>query len=342
MDLRMNGTGSTIMESEPHPLVPTNGLPPVSEKKSVKKKPTPQDNPRKRTQVRKDVSQPSNAVEHDHHSEAGNNAGKQPLKEQSAQRNRAPQKAQSETSGHKKPHDKIKVPKRIKRREGRALQLARKKLLVCSWFPPVCAAKEKRLMLSVAATGRFTSGSDSFTFFTAMTMCTLFFAWANYRRWLVPVQQTVMPTDSGMTLASRFSSFWSSRFGEISYAASTIRLFVAVLFLLENSGLMAPELNVFATPEMVGYRPMFPAPTTDNPVHPPNIVETVMPSLTPETRRKHVFMLKRVRFACAVAWCGFVLLPTHRRRLSALLYAIGSLTYVFLGAIGLMYNHCHS
>jgi len=250
--------------------------------------------------------------------------------------------AMKEGAKHEKRHEAkkaAKIPKRVKRREEKAHESARSRLLVCRWFAPVCTATEKRLVLSLAAAGRFTSGRDGGIYGTAMALCAMFFVWLHHRRWGAPSPPA--PEDTRETFAHRFAWYWSSRFGEISFAASTVRLFIAGLVILDTTGLISPELNVLSVPEVVNFRPILPY-RSQGPIAPPPVEETLMPRLAPATRREHVLMLKRLRLLCVASWCCFVLVPTHRQFASAATYAIGAVAYCTLGLVGLIHSHSHS
>jgi len=255
-----------------------------------------------------------------------------------------------------------------RQRQKAELEAARKQLLICRTFPKVCVPGMKRLQLSIASIQKLTKKARTQLYAWAMTWCLTILVATNWRKWWAAPTRSDASSTKETTFTTTFAGRWCGGwFGEISCAASTLRLFVGAIVLLECSGLMTPELNVFAAPEVVALAtfPKYPK-QTHSIVHEPDVVQTVLPDLGPDTRAACVSRLLKLRFACVLAFCIFVVtpapssgssssgpssssspsggcLPNVVLRLVALLaYAVGAACYGVLGAVGLMYDHCHS
>ena len=299
---------------------------------------------------------------------------KKPSQGEDAEKKKKPQPKKKK----KKEDPKVtKMKRKLKRKLNDELDAAKSHLLLCQWFP-ICEVQSKRLMLSVASIGKLTKKPRINFYSWMMAWCMSLVIAMNWRKWINAEQamtQTELKAETRTmtgcygamkTYAAKWCSSEVWGFGEISFAASSLRLFIGMIVLLECSGFTTPELDIFAAPEIVRLAtyPSFP-PQTGDIVHEPDVVQTLMPDLKPETRTHYVHKLQRIRFLCVLAWCIFVLIPaptssstttptttTPRTsflghpvvlRWGALVsYTVGAVCYVTLGAIGLMYDHCHS
>jgi len=146
---------------------------------------------------------------------------------------------------------------------------------------------------------------------------------------------------------------------EFTHPMVSMKLFVAMLLVMEMSVWMSPEQCVLATPELIDLAKTYPWKTQQEEDH--NLVPPVafwlMPGLDGATAASWVSYLKLKRLHLLLSWGGFMLLPSKLTSFkvagrpvlrfllplgNGLLYGYGALIYACFGTIGLMYNLAHS
>lgn len=204
------------------------------------------------------------------------------------------------TKKHKKKKKKAWISKRLVDREKLAYLTREDWLVLCKALPSVCDMPNGRFKLSMASCVLMSKESGLMRFLVSTSVLVL--CWR--RRKKNPQQR------QGLTM----------------------RIFVAALMIVETWSLAAPELNAFATPELISLHPRFPS---DDGVVPP-LVQWILPSLSPTTRLYYFRRLKLIRLLCVASWSAFV--ATRQDEF----YAVGALAYSLLNTISLAYNKGHS
>ena len=146
---------------------------------------------------------------------------------------------------------------------------------------------------------------------------------------------------------------------EFTQPMVSMKLFVAMLLVVELSVWMSPEQCVLATPELIDLAKTYPWKIKweeDHNLVPP-MAFWLMPGLNGATADYWVSCLKRLRLHLLLSWGGFMLLPSKLTSFkvagrpglrfllplgNGLLYGYGAFIYAYFGTIGLMYNLAHS
>ena len=146
---------------------------------------------------------------------------------------------------------------------------------------------------------------------------------------------------------------------EFTHPMVSMKLFVAMLLVIELSVWMSPEQCVLATPELIDLAKTYPWKTRQEEDHNlvPPMAFWLMPGLNEATADYWVSCLERLRLHLLLSWGGFMLLPSKLTSFkvagrpglrfllplgNGLLYGYGALIYAYFGTIGLMYNLAHS
>jgi hypothetical protein len=226
------------------------------------------------------------------------------------------------------------------------------KVFLCRLFPTICdkSIRSKRLLYSLASQAsmhRHIWGVGGLTLTVLVFACLI----VGLRlRFLSSIRAEISgpdifcedENDRQKMQTSRYLSsllkFWTER---LTFTSPTVtfKIFVAVLLALELNNIMVPEQNILAVPEIVALMRQFPS----RKEFVPPFAEWFMPGLQDSTAELWVWRLQIVRNCLILSWLVFLALPSKKYQVvCGVSYAAGAVLYFYFGAIGLMYNPCHS
>lgn len=119
----------------------------------------------------------------------------------------------------------------------------------------------------------------------------------------------------------------TSIYGQPDTALLCIKVFTAILLIVDLNNVMFPQASILATPELIQLESL------------PDAANTrLLSGLTNDTTEQWAERLAFVRAFLLLSWFTFLLVPSRKVWLSDTTFAAGSVAYLYLGTILLAYN----